>query len=65
LEQADLTDILIVSIALAASLGESESRAVVLNGINSFQTLNMTAEDCAKTLRHAEYHLASLQPLLD
>jgi len=65
LEQADLSDILIASIALAAALREGEPGDVVLNGIHSFRTLNMTAEDCAKTLQHPEYHLASLHLLLD
>lgn len=63
-EQADLTDILIVSIALAAVLRKAEPD-IVLKGINSCQTLGMTAEDCAMTLKHAEYHLASLPLLLD
>jgi HD-like signal output (HDOD) protein len=65
LQQADLSDILIASIALTAALREGEPGDVVLNGINSFQTLNMTAEDCAQTLKHAQYHLASLHLLLD
>ena len=63
-DQADLTDILIVSIALAAELKEAEPRGVLSNGISSFQTLEMTAEDCAKTLKHAEYQLGSLHRLL-
>ena len=65
LEQADLTDILVVGIALSAALRQAEPRNIVLSGINSFRTLAMTAEDCAKTLKHAEYHLASLDSLLD
>jgi hypothetical protein len=64
-EQADLTDILIVSVALAAALKEAEPTDAVSNGVNSFQTLDMTAEDCVKTLKHAEYQLASLHHLLD
>jgi HD-like signal output (HDOD) protein len=64
-EQADLSDILIASVALTAALRQGETGESVLNGINAFRTLNLTQEDCAKTLRHAEHHLASLHPLLD
>jgi HD-like signal output (HDOD) protein len=64
-EQADLSDILIASVALTEALRQGEAGEVVLSRINSFRTLNMTQEDCAKTLRHAEHHLASLHPLLD
>jgi HD-like signal output (HDOD) protein len=64
-DQADLSDILIVSIALAAALKETEPRTSVSGGITSFQTLDLTAEDCAKTLKHAEYQLGSLKHLME
>jgi len=63
-EHADATDVLIVSIALAAALKDPEPREVAVDRASAFRTLDMTAEDCAKTLKHAEYQLASLH-LLD
>jgi HD-like signal output (HDOD) protein len=64
LAEADLTDILIASIALAHQLKNADADASWLLGINSFKTLGMSSDDCATTMRHAELHLGALQEAL-
>jgi HD-like signal output (HDOD) protein len=60
----DLTDVLIVSIILARALKSREPRVVIMEGVNSFETMGLTAEDCKRTLTHAEHQLGSLKDAL-
>lgn len=61
---ADLTDVLIVSIALALVLREPGPRTVEMDGIGSFQRLSLTAQDCAAIMHHAEHQLGTLHAAL-
>jgi HD-like signal output (HDOD) protein len=58
--EPDLTDILVVSVVLALVLRQPGPRTVTMDGINSFQRLGLTAQDCANVLKHAEHQLRSL-----
>jgi HD-like signal output (HDOD) protein len=62
--EADLTDILIVSIVLAEALEQAHLKAVEMGEISSFQRLGFTPEDCMTTLKHAQYQLGSLHEAL-
>ena len=62
--EADLTDLLIVGVALAVVLREPGPRTVAVDGISSFQRLGLTARDCAAILKHAEHQLGSLHATL-
>jgi HD-like signal output (HDOD) protein len=62
--EPDLTDILIVSVVLAEALEHTPATAVEMEGISSFHCLGFTQEDCAATLKHAEYQLGSLHDAL-
>ena len=61
---ADLTDILIVGVALARVLREPGPRTVDTGSINSFGRLHLTAQNCAEILRYAEHQLGSLHAAL-
>ena len=61
---ADLTDVLIVGIALASVLREPGPRTVEMEGISSFQRLGLTAQDCAAVMQHAEHQLGTLHAAL-
>jgi HD-like signal output (HDOD) protein len=61
--QADLTDILIVAIALAGKL-EDPSHPVETEGFTSFQTIGLRPADCDPIVTHASYQLGSLQDAL-
>jgi HD-like signal output (HDOD) protein len=61
--QPDLTDILIVAIALADKL-EDPSHTVETDSISSFQTIGLKSEDCEVIVTHATYQLSSLQDAL-
>jgi len=52
--EAALSDVLIVSLLLAEALKTPEPRAVATQGINSFQTVKVKAEDCHSILIEAE-----------
>jgi HD-like signal output (HDOD) protein len=52
--EAGLADVLIVSLVLAEALKTPEPRMVVPQGINSFLTVGVTAEDCTAILGEAE-----------
>jgi HD-like signal output (HDOD) protein len=58
--EADLTDILIVSIVLAAALRHPGPRSIDFSGIHSFQRFGFTAQDCTEILKHAQHQLGSL-----
>lgn len=62
--EADLTDILIVSVMLARVLRQPGPRRVDMVGIHSFHPLGLSAQDCAEILKHAEYQLGSLHAVL-
>jgi HD-like signal output (HDOD) protein len=62
----DLTDVLIVSIALADALEQAPiaSPLIDMGRIRSFCNIGMTHEDCLTTLKHTEYQLGSLHDAL-
>lgn len=62
--EPDLTDVLIVSVALGVVLREPGPRTVVMEGISSFQRLALSAQDCSIILQHAEQQLGSLHAAL-
>jgi HD-like signal output (HDOD) protein len=62
--EANLTDVLIVSIVLAEALGQAPFEFPRTGEIVSFRNIGLTQEDCRTTLKHAEYQLASLQDAL-
>jgi HD-like signal output (HDOD) protein len=62
--EADLTDVLVASVALATVLRKPGPRTVEMDGIHSFRRLGLTPQDCADILRHAEYQLGSLHATL-
>jgi HD-like signal output (HDOD) protein len=61
---ADLTDILIVSVVLADTLGQPAPRQISMEEVSSFSRIGMSLDDCNATLTHAEYQLGSLQEAL-
>jgi HD-like signal output (HDOD) protein len=61
---ADLTDILIVSIALEKTMIMPTPRLVDVDSIRPFSTIGLSATDCTAILTHAEYQLGSLQDSL-
>ena len=60
----DLTDILVVSVVLAVVLREPGPRTVTMDGINSFQRIGLSSQDCSAVLRHAEHQLGTLHAAL-
>ena len=62
--EPDLTDVLIVSIVLAEALEAIPTKDVEMGDIGSFKNIGLTLEDCAETLKHAEYQLGSLHDAL-
>jgi len=63
-EQPDLSDILIVSMIMGDALKMPAPRVVDLEGISSFESIGITAEECETILTEAEQHIASLQDAL-
>src|ERR1700722_7801719 len=61
---ADLSDILVVGVALARVLREPGPRSVDTEQIKSFARLHLTSQNCAEILRHAEHQLGSLHAAL-
>lgn len=64
LRSTDLTDILVVSVILARAMGKESPAEAELAKVSSYRSLARTREECAMTLKHAEYQLASLQDAL-
>jgi HD-like signal output (HDOD) protein len=62
--EPDLTDILIVSVALAEALEQTPAKTIEMAGIGSFHSMGFTQEDCAATVKHAQYQLGSLHDAL-
>ncbi len=60
----DLTDILIVSIALAEDLEQPPPRVIEMGKITSFGNIGLTVQDCMTMLKHTEYQLGSLHDAL-
>ena len=62
--EPDLTDILVVAVALARVLREPGPRSVETDPIKSFARLHLTSQNCAEILRHAEHQLGALHAAL-
>jgi HD-like signal output (HDOD) protein len=62
--EPDLTDILVVAVALARVLRAPGHRLIELGKIKSFARLHLTAQNCAEILRHSEHQLGSLHAAL-
>ena len=62
--EADLTDITVVAVALARVLREPGPRSVDTDEIKSFARLHLTAQNCTEILKHAEHQLGSLHAAL-
>jgi len=62
--EADLTDILISSIVLAEALRSPAPRKIAMEGIDAFQTLGLSEQDCTAILTYAEYKVGSLNDAL-
>ena len=62
--EADLSDVLIVSVVLAETLRRPQPRIVTTDGIAAFQSIGLSAKDCAAILKHTEYQLGSLHDAL-
>jgi HD-like signal output (HDOD) protein len=62
--QADLSDVLVVSVVLAAALKSSMARAIDMDGIDAFQSIGLNAQNCADILTHADCELGSLHDVL-
>jgi HD-like signal output (HDOD) protein len=60
----DLSDVLIVAVALARVLRQPGPRTVDTDDIKSFGRLHLTSQHCAEILRHAEHQLGSLHAAL-
>jgi HD-like signal output (HDOD) protein len=57
---ADLSDVLFVSIVMAQYLKQPAPRTVEIEGMAAFATIGLSVPDCATILTHAEYQLGSL-----
>jgi HD-like signal output (HDOD) protein len=62
--EPDLTDILVVAVALSRVLREPGPRTVDTDTIKSFGRLHLTPQNCAEILQHAEHQLDSLHAAL-
>jgi HD-like signal output (HDOD) protein len=62
--EPDLSDILVVGVALARVLREPGPRSVDTEQIKSFARLHLTSQNCSEILRHAEHQLGSLHAAL-
>lgn len=64
LRSTDLTDILVVSVILGRAMGKELPAEAEMAKVSSFRSLALTRDECAMTMKHAEYQLASLQDAL-
>ncbi len=64
LDAADLTDIVIAALALGQAPSGEAWRDVPAKRINSFRTLSLSADDCAKILKHAQQQLGMMRAAL-
>jgi HD-like signal output (HDOD) protein len=60
----ELTDILIVSVVLAAELKTPAPRTAAAKRISAFHNIGLTEQDCAALLTHAGSHVGSLHEAL-
>jgi len=60
----ELSDILAVSVVLAAAMKSPSSPPVAMDQISAFQHIGLTANDCAAVLTQAKQHLGSLHDAL-
>ena len=64
IHNGELSDILIVSVALASAFKQSASQTVPMDSVSAFQHLGLTDQDCAAILARAKDHLGSLRDAL-
>jgi HD-like signal output (HDOD) protein len=62
--QADLSDVLIVSVVLAEALKNTVIRTVAMDGIYAFQSIGLNSQECAEIMNHADCQLGSLHDAL-
>jgi HD-like signal output (HDOD) protein len=62
--EPDLSDIIVVAVALARVLREPGPRSIDTDAIKSFARLHLTPQICTDILRHAEHQLGSLHAAL-
>jgi HD-like signal output (HDOD) protein len=62
--EPDLTDILIIGIALGQALLQPAPRTIKVEEIPAFGMIGLSDQDCTTILTHAEYQLGSLQDAL-
>jgi HD-like signal output (HDOD) protein len=62
--QAELTDVMIAGIVLADAFRSPEPRRVAMGGINSFQSIGLTEQDCAAILTDAERQIRLVRDAL-
>ena len=62
--EPDLSDIIVVAVALARVLREPGPRSVETEHIKSFARLHLTPQNCSEILKHAEHQLGSLHAAL-
>jgi HD-like signal output (HDOD) protein len=60
----ELSDILVVSVVLAAAMKSPSSPPIAMDQISAFQHIGLTANDCAAILTQAKQHLGSLHDAL-
>jgi HD-like signal output (HDOD) protein len=61
---ADLSDLLIVGVVLGEALHTPAPRVVDMEGIGAFPAMQLSDQDCAAVLSHAERQVGSLQAAL-
>ncbi len=61
---ADITDVVIVSVALAEVLLERAGDRTLLSGINALQSLKLSEQDINLILTHTEHNLSALREVL-
>jgi HD-like signal output (HDOD) protein len=62
--EAGLADVLIVSLLLTDAMNTPEPRVIVTEGINSFLTVGVSAEDCAAILSEAQQQIGLVHDAL-
>ena len=61
----ELSDILAVSVVLAATMKNPSSPPIATEQIRAFQSIGLSAPDCAAILTQAKHHLGSLHDALE
>jgi len=60
----ELSDVLVVSVVLAAAMKNPSSPSIAMDRISAFQHIGLTPNDCAAILMQAKRHLGSLHDAL-